>query len=642
MVTRRFKAGLTRLSIASRPEPPRRPGETTVPAGGTIGVVWVGPETLSPELLAKLGEQGLPCLQVATVDEVWEALVPLPILCFGDGAEAMGVAALLDGLAAESPPRPAVSLVLSAGADPARFQPLIDDDRLFFLARGLPAERDLLSLIESAAGTLRRRSGSVGQADDPASVADPGFEVEFLRQLAQARDPSEVAEILASQAVRALASDRARCLLYDPAREILWSAAEADEERAESPAVGLVSFVLRTGVAVCLPQLGDDPRFDREADDPGGSPTDRFLAVPVLGVTRSPLAVLVVLRPAGKPPFEPAEVARLKAIARIAAPFLVTDGADGGSTGPFRREALRELELASPGQQEPLRLAPSWIGWTHGLVVSLLLTAGLASVFVRVPEYASGPAIVRLGGRTEVTAAASGVVSSLAVEPGQAVQAGRLLVALRDEQEAASLARLERAFELKLVQRLQAPGDPRVAEDLLTLRADRDLAAVQVAQREIRAPVSGIVSDLRVRRGQSLSPGQPMLSLVEGAAAPSLVALIPGQYLPQLRRGMRVRFELGGYPYLYQWLTLDGVASEVLGPTEARRLLGPATSDSIDLPGAVAVITARLPAPTFELAGESYAFRDGMPGRAEVQVRSERLLLTLIPALRGLLAGGHD
>jgi membrane fusion protein, multidrug efflux system len=119
------------------------------------------------------------------------------------------------------------------------------------------------------------------------------------------------------------------------------------------------------------------------------------------------------------------------------------------------------------------------------------------------------------------------------------------------------------------------------------------------------------------------------------------VALLPGHYLPQLRPGMRMRLELPGHPYVYQWLVLDSAAAEVIGPAEARRLLGPVAGDAVPLEGPLAVVTAPLSSPTFEVAGQTYAFRDGMPSRAEVRVRSERLLFALLPALKSL-RGGRD
>jgi membrane fusion protein (multidrug efflux system) len=306
--------------------------------------------------------------------------------------------------------------------------------------------------------------------------------------------------------------------------------------------------------------------------------------------------------------------------------------------GPFRERALRERELSAM-PLEPLRLAPGWTRWTYWLMVGALAAALLALVLVRVPEYASGVAVVRAGGRVEVTATAGGTVSSLAVGPQTRVRKGQLLLTLYSAEEAANLRRLDREVESQLVQRLQAPSDPGIAQNLVALRAERELAQARLAERELRAPADGEVSDIRVVAGQLVQAGQPVLAILERRASrelPSVIALLPGGYLPQLQPGMKLRLEVPGHPYVYRWLVLDSVAGEVIGPAEARRLLGPVAGDAVPLEGALAVVTAPLPSPTFEVAGKSYAYRDGMPSRAEVRVKSERLLFALLPALKSL------
>jgi len=75
----------------------------------------------------------------------------------------------------------------------------------------------------------------------------------------------------------------------------------------------------------------------------------------------------------------------------------------------------------------------------------------------------------------------------------------------------------------------------------------------------------------------------------------------------------------------------------VLGPTEARRLLGPALGDSLPLTGPVVLLRARLPAEGFRAKRRTLDYHDGMVGRAEVRLGSERLLFLLVPALRGAL-----
>jgi hypothetical protein len=47
-------------------------------------------------------------------------------------------------------------------------------------------------------------------------------------------------------------------------------------------------------------------------------------------------------------------------------------------------------------------------------------------------------------------------------------------------------------------------------------------------------------------------------------------------------------------------------------------------------------VTARLSANTFEADGKVRRFHDGMWGTAEVRIRSERVLVALVPALKVL------
>jgi hypothetical protein len=50
----------------------------------------------------------------------------------------------------------------------------------------------------------------------------------------------------------------------------------------------------------------------------------------------------------------------------------------------------------------------------------------------------------------------------------------------------------------------------------------------------------------------------------------------------------------------------------------------------------VVLVTARLPAETFEADREVYRYHDGMHGTAEVRIRSERIVTALVPGLKGL------
>lgn len=103
-----------------------------------------------------------------------------------------------------------------------------------------------------------------------------------------------------------------------------------------------------------------------------------------------------------------------------------------------------------------------------------------------------------------------------------------------------------------------------------------------------------------------------------------LVAFVPARNLPELKPGLPLRFELSS-----QSLAVVSVNRTILGPSEARRLLGPDGAAFWPSPETAVRIEALLPA-----GHEDYS--DGVAGRVRVRLGREHLLTTLIPALRRL------
>ena len=94
----------------------------------------------------------------------------------------------------------------------------------------------------------------------------------------------------------------------------------------------------------------------------------------------------------------------------------------------FRQEALDEHARTFDMEGAVLRIAPAWTSAAYWLVTAVA-GAGLACIaLVSVPRYAEGPAIVRVEGLEEVTAPFAATVTGVEVLPGQAVEAGDLLV----------------------------------------------------------------------------------------------------------------------------------------------------------------------------------------------------------------------
>ena len=213
---------------------------------------------------------------------------------------------------------------------------------------------------------------------------------------------------------------------------------------------------------------------------------------------------------------------------------------------------------------------------------------------------------------------------------------------LYDAPEAAELDRLDREYELQLVKSLNSPHDTASQQQLAFMRERKQVVAARLNERRITAPRAGTIKDVRIRAGQTVAPGELLLSLAGDEEKLSVVAMLPGHYRPLLRQGAPLRFELNGFRYGYQHLTIDLVDEDVIGPNEARKYLGEQVSDSIVLQGPVVIVKANLPSRSFTSDAGQYAFHDGLQGTAEVRVRSERLILTLLPSLKTVWGNDHE
>jgi hypothetical protein len=548
--------------------------------------------------------------------------------------------------------RPLV-LLTAAGPDPAMFQDLVDADRLFYLSPGEPPPADLAALVRAA---LER--GATRAADLPPGELLAALTV--ARRVAAQPDLACAGELLQLAIADSVEADRAYCLLYDSAGETLWSRAAGldGEERRESSAVGLVSFVARTGRLVRIERAAEDPRFERDADDPLGDACEQLLAVPVRTAESEVLAVLCAVRDTVRAPFSTADEAALTLLATTVAPSLAQlalagsleaasrDEARERKTLIFREEALEYHAAAGSREGDWLRLAPRWTSATTWLLVVLVAAFLLFASLSTIDEYSIGPAVVRLTGRTEISASQEGFVAAIEVRPGERVARGRVLVRFESAREAADLARIDREWELQLVERLRDLSATPSAQALIALRAERDLVRSRLEARVVRATAAGIVGDVRCRPDQHVAAGDILLSLnllpADGAGSrPMLMAMLPGEYRPQLRPGMSLNLELRGYRHSPQRLTIAAVADEVVGPEEAKRLLGPQVAAGVPLNGSLVHVEAYFPRDTFESRGETYVLHDGMWGSAEVPVRSESLLVALLPGLRDVLERLH-
>jgi membrane fusion protein (multidrug efflux system) len=506
---------------------------------------------------------------------------------------------------------------------------------------------DLRALVGSAAG--QRPSGG---GDDVSSIADARRVrrvLDLARRLAVQRDAAGAAQIAESAVLDLTGAERAYCLFHDPDSGELWSESES-EEGERNAAAGLAGFAARTGGGVSAERADADPRYARAVDDPRGDGSERILAHAVAGGDGVVHAVLVAVRPERAAPFTDEARALLASFARQAGPLLhqlslqveadaLIENQARDETGLagdlFRSEAI-EAYTAHREAGDVVRVSPVWVKWSYWFLLMVLLAGIVYASIGTVGVYSSGPAIVRMTGRTEITVVQQGSIESVLVVPGQRVREGQLLARFYDAEETAELDRLEQQFESQLVEFLRNPNDDDISRALAATRGEKERAEARLEERHARAPHDGVISDVRVRTGQHLAPGDVVLSLIRDDSDLSVIALLPGADRPQLRSGMKIRVELSGYKYAYQDLVIDTVSDEVVGPAEARRFLGSQYADTVSIGGPVVLVTMTLPSRTFEADDRSYTYHDGMQGTAEVKVRSERIITALVPGLRGL------
>lgn len=305
----------------------------------------------------------------------------------------------------------------------------------------------------------------------------------------------------------------------------------------------------------------------------------------------------------------------------------------------FRAEALAHHEGSGDELGDVIRFEPKWSRIAASVVGLGVLAFFLFIALIGVDDYASGPIVIRVEGRRMVTASTMTSVEAVLVQPGARVEANQELLRLKSDEEKSEVARAEKDFDNQMLRILRDPNDQMAKEALATLRAKRDMARNAVDARVVRAPVTGLVSDIRVVVGQHVNMGDVLLAVTApGEAKISAIAMVPANFRPMLQHGSKMRFELEGFKFDYTDVEVEEVSAEAIGSREVQRLLGQDKGDSVAIDtGAHVLVTAKIPTASFSSEGQSYAFFDGLTGNAEIRVRREPILVMLVPALRSLV-----
>lgn len=303
-------------------------------------------------------------------------------------------------------------------------------------------------------------------------------------------------------------------------------------------------------------------------------------------------------------------------------------------TSPFRAQAV-EAHRRGPGLGSPLRIVPAWMVWSTRLVVLVVLGAVAFAAVARVADHARGPAVIRVEGRLVLDSRTAGSVVDVAVQPGDRVEAGAVLVRLDDTMQRAELVRVEREYDQALARLLRDPAT-RVEGRLAALQAERELARTRVLERTVVASDAGLVSDVRVRVGHRVEPGDTLVALDRDSARVVVVGLVPGHFRPRLAGAdATAQLELDGFARESIDVVVRSVAHEVVGPAEALRWLGREQTGALELGGPVVIVEATVDGERFVADGESFRFYDGMQGVLELELDERSLLESLLPSSLG-------
>ena len=118
------------------------------------------------------------------------------------------------------------------------------------------------------------------------------------------------------------------------------------------------------------------------------------------------------------------------------------------------------------------------------------------------------------------------VITKISVQEGDRIKEGQVLVSLESEKEKLAVERLEQMLEKavfdynaakRLFEQNVSSKDEALAKEVEMKRVDAELkiAKAEVAEREVRAPLTGVVVQRFREPGEAVNEAEPMLEVME-------------------------------------------------------------------------------------------------------------------------------
>jgi len=169
-----------------------------------------------------------------------------------------------------------------------------------------------------------------------------------------------------------------------------------------------------------------------------------------------------------------------------------------------------------------------------------------------------GTAALEAEAVAQVVARTGGVILQIMVEEGEQVQRGALLARLENDRQRLSLAQasanlrkvqndMKRQTELFNRKLIGSGVFEQLKFDLETQKASYDIAALELSYTEIRAPISGTLSQRLVKLGNQINSGQTLFRIDDFDPLEARVA-VPERDMQAIKAGQPVQMLVDAMP----------------------------------------------------------------------------------------------
>jgi membrane fusion protein, multidrug efflux system len=268
--------------------------------------------------------------------------------------------------------------------------------------------------------------------------------------------------------------------------------------------------------------------------------------------------------------------------------------------------------------------------------------------------------VVKPYASAKISSEEGGLILSIVKDKGSSVAAGQIVVRLKKDVEGATYEQLLAQYELAKLnfEKQQQLYDDNATTEIAYLTAKWQLEAAarglevvktHMSKGFIRSPISGVVEDKFMNKGEMSAPGVPILSIVDVSRV-KISAGVPEKYVEQIKKGQDVKISVdvlqgsefsGKISYIAPSLSQGSRTFEIeIVINNKERLLKPEMSANVELARSESKDAIAIPQEYIvDYGDEKYLFvlEDGIAKKKEVVLGGRNENLVLIKS--GLNAG---